>query len=257
MVSDYYDAPTDIPPEQIKRLIVCTMPRTASHALCDALRRSGWGLATEYFFPSYTLPLQRRLLQQDVADAAQARTLAKPYGDKLLALRTANGIFATKAFYGDMEFIREALGNDGPNWFYIYLQRNDKVAQVISLATTRLTNRVFDSDAEAEFAGNIDSINERTMAHILGWFIEQEATWKKYLLRLDPARFISVSTEDFVSDPLRVLNGIAKRFRLPGPAPGIDVAAIRGGRYKADAAIKRDLQRRYGDMLAKLVSRSR
>jgi LPS sulfotransferase NodH len=253
MISDAYDRPTEGPAAGIKRLVVCTSPRTAGHTLCDALRRAGWGVPTEYFFHYFAVPLQRRWLNCDT-DASTMRTLAKPYGDKLLGLRAPNRIFAAKIFLTEYAFMRDALGEDDGNWFYIYLHRNDRASQVISMLTARMTKHTFDGDYEDVPLTALPSVDDGGVRQAFTWLVMQERLWKDQLLRVDSARFISVCTEDFVSDPLRILTAIAQRFNLPVPDDALDVTAIRGGRYRVDAEIKQELRRVHGALLAQLAN---
>jgi LPS sulfotransferase NodH len=249
MVSDAYDRPTEAPPAEIRRVMLCTMPRTAGHTVCDAMRRAGWGIPTEYFMANFALPFQRRWFDAAPADP---QALAGPYGEKLLALRTANRIFSAKVFHGDLDFAHAAVGRDHGNWAYIYLHRNDKVSQILSMAAVRKTGRLFDTDAESEFIPLLETIDRRAIEDLFWWITRQEQAWKQYLLRIDPARFISISSEALLADPARVLKTIAARFALPDPGDAIDAGAIRNGRYRTDAAFKQALRERYGDMLARL-----
>jgi LPS sulfotransferase NodH len=233
------------PPTRL--LLICTTPRTAGHAVCEAMRRRGWGVPTEYFSPDFTLALQNRWLGP-TSGFEQATARAGEFGDALRARRSVNGIFAAKVFAHDLGFAHRALTIEDSSTLYVRLYREDVVSQTISLAATLLTRRPFDGGYEAKALPAIGPLDERVMLNLLQFIRRQDDLWQRFLSQKPQASVAELSMGAFLADPAGALDRLAARLELPNIRT--DPGPLSGqGPYTADRELKQRLRARFGAVL--------
>jgi len=125
--------------------VVCATPRSGSNLLCEALTLSGVAGVPQEYFLHWMNPQSRA--HREPAD----------FLDEVLALGTGpNGVFGMKMMWGGFDvFIStlrtivaagdlppwEVLARVFPNPSYIYITREDKIRQAVSLARARQSDR--------------------------------------------------------------------------------------------------------------------
>jgi LPS sulfotransferase NodH len=195
-------------PLSTRTLLIAMLPRTGSTALCSLLEATGvLGIPREYLNPRGPLrPWARRLSASDL-------------GEYLEALRrqqsTANGVFALKTLYEDLEPlldrapVAELLGTAT----FVYLIREDRVAQAISNYIAE-SSGVWHRDPTGELfrsRGGGDPDPPYDEAKILAEhnaLVRQQADWERFFTerQVEPLR---ISYERFVADANATVAAIA------------------------------------------------
>jgi len=245
------------PPAAVPRvLLICTTPRTAGHAVCDAMRRRGWGVPTEYFLPDYARRLGERWLG---LRSAGDHDFAEPaaYGRELLAKRTAGGVFSAKLFPLDLAFCRSAVPVvDAPSTAYVYLVRGDIVAQVVSLAAVLHTGRAFDGDLELQALRRLDHIDAQALVDIARFLGQQSLQWQRFFATRPPGSVRRLATPAFLANPDAALDDLARHFGLPAidiePGSPASLPDLGAGAYAVDRQLKADIAERFAPVLARI-----
>lgn len=195
-------------PLSTRTLLIAMLPRTGSTALCSLLEATGvLGIPREYLNPRGPLrPWARRLSASDL-------------GEYLEALRrqqsTANGVFALKTLYEDLEPlldrapVAELLGTST----FVYLIREDRVAQAISNYIAE-SSGVWHRDPAGELfrsRGGGDPDPPYDEAKILAEhdaLVRQQADWERFFTerQVEPLR---ITYEGFVADATATVASIA------------------------------------------------
>ena len=249
VVSAALDVPEASAQQPSQLVFICTTPRTAGHALCNAMRAAGWGVPTEYFFPDFAMAMQARWMPPGPATFAGAMAQAAAYGGHLRARRTVNGIFAAKLFVMDLSFAEQALEVHGERARYVLLERADIVSQTISLAATLLTRRAFDGDYEVRALPRLQGTDDTGMIRLLHSLLQQNAQWERLLADKPATRVMRVTTEAFLGDRRGFLDRLGRKFSLPTPETDIE-SALTGSAYRIDRDLKQILHARFGALLA-------
>ena len=250
LISAELDNARDASSQPVRRLIICTSPRTAGHAMNEALMCADWGVPTEYFNPEWMIPLQQRWLNANIIDPEMAMKNAKPYGEALLKYRVRSNIFSAKIFPNQLKGMLRTFGTNDRSGSYVHLVRRDKVAQAISFAVLLLTKRAFDDDFELQYLPTLESLNDNAMRNLFVWLRSNDEFWEKHLKHIDGQRVIKIFSEDFLDNPSLYLHRIATRFSFPLDA--IDLSSIGQGAYQKDADLKAELSQRYTTLLKSL-----
>ena len=139
LIGPDYDQPLGSPAAG-RTLIVCAALRTGSNELCRLLVAAGVGIPHEYFNPNYANRIASRFEFQ--GDPLATGNLGR-YMDLLRGRRSANGVFAVKVQYWQIDrFLRNAHGCalfDGAH--IVHLFRSDVATQFTSWRAARLTGR--------------------------------------------------------------------------------------------------------------------
>ena len=250
LISAELDNVRDASSPPVRRLIICTSPRTAGHAMNEAFMCADWGVPMEYFNPNMMIPLQQRWLDTKVNDPEMAMKNAKPYGEALLKYRVRNNIFSAKIFPDQLKSMLQAFGTKDRSGSYVHLVRRDKVAQAISFAVLLLTKRPFDDDFQLKYLPTLESVNDNSMRNLFFWLRSTDEFWEQQLKHIDGQRVIKIFSEDFLDNPSLYLHRMATRFSFPLDA--IDLSSIGQGAYKKDADLKAELSQRYTTLLKSL-----
>ena len=234
--------------EPAVRILVCTTPRTAGHTFCEAMRQQGWGVPTEYFTASFALSLYRRWISAGCTTTQEVDSNIRKYGEVLLAKRSANGIFSVKLFPSELKPAWDAIGNIAARTCYIYLTRQDKVAQSLSFATLLLTGKPFNDDTVLDGIPRIEKVDEVVMERLYRWILQMEDYWVQRGELVDPSSIVEVNTEEFLSEPMKIMELIAAKFDLPLQR----IASMSGTHvdpYEVDSDLKRELTKKYRGFL--------
>jgi LPS sulfotransferase NodH len=194
---------------------VCTTPRTGSTMLVYALAESRQvGLAAEHFNP-LTVPSESdRRIGDHLLDCT-----GKAFG---------TGVFGTKLHWSQVEpfvaRLRRLRGtrslSDGrlleavlPAPRYLWLTRDDKLAQAVSWWRAKVTRVWLDDDEQvAEPVFDFDAIDERLrMAH------DHDAAWQRWFDEngITPHR---ITYEELVADPAPVVRRALAYLGVDAPA---------------------------------------
>jgi trehalose 2-sulfotransferase len=195
-------------PLSSRTLLIAMLPRTGSTALCSLLEATGvLGIPREYLNPRGPLkPWARRLAASDL-------------GEYLEALRreqsTANGVFALKTLYEDLEPlldrapVAELLGTAT----FVYLTRDDLVAQAISNYIAE-SSGVWHRDPAGELfrsrgGGDPDPpYDETKLLAEHDTLVRRQADWERFFTerQVEPLR---ITYEGFVGDATAIVTAIA------------------------------------------------
>ena len=252
LYSDAIAARNDAPPltENPRKLILCTTPRTAGHYVCQILGQFGLGFPTEYFQWQYALPLMRRWSGDETTDLRQLSRLAASYGRHLLQNRIVNGVFSAKVFYENFDFMRRSLGDDDGTWLYVFLTRQNKVDQTISLLSMLHTGRPFDSEESLTGIPLITTFDEENIRNVALHISGSEANWHRIFSDIHKSRVVNINVEDIVSRPAETLSSTLGRW-FPKIDFGSGMIPL-GVKYKSDSEVKDRLKTEFGDYIRSL-----
>ena len=129
----------------LAKLIICSTPRSGSYLLCRAMIHHGIGIPHEYLNGRIASIIAQRfgLINFGIRDLKVDGDRRRAYLSKLQAKRTMNGIFAAK-IHGHQyaQYLQNAPSEElfaGAK--FIYLFREDVLAQAISFHVSMLTGR--------------------------------------------------------------------------------------------------------------------
>jgi len=211
------DARFDFPPagQPTFHYMIATAPRAGSTLLCRQLWQTGQlGAPWEYFdFRRNKVAMIARLGVTSLAE----------YVSRLYELRTSpNRVFGFKATLPDFQFIKLARLRF-PGARVIWITRNDRVAQAVSLARAWQTQKWSSLD-EGSAGPPIYEFShiQNCFAHIA----REHAGWKSFF-RKNIFAPIRVDYDDLVADPDAVVRQIMTQFGIePDPTCGVDLPPI-------------------------------
>jgi trehalose 2-sulfotransferase len=223
--------------------IICATPRSGSTLLCDALSRTRLaGRPDEYFLFWYWSVHKPQNMNR-----REARSWALPpasYVKKVFTRGTRGKVFGVKIMFSYFAFVVEVLRQyvDGenprpenvldsffPNLHYIYITRQDKVRQAVSLARAVQTDE-WKVNAWSDFVRLCERIFSRKNSQdnyliydfdqIDGFYremVRQEESWENYFREseIQPYRVVY---ESFVKSYNETLLEILKYLQVAHPA---------------------------------------
>ena len=204
------------------RIIVCSTPRTGSYLLCRAMIHAGIGIPHEYFNSVNAAIIGTRyglgtITSDDLETDGPKR---RAYIAALLENRTVNGIFAAKIQRG--QFRQYFKNYHGIELFkgalFIYIYREDLVAQAVSLHMSLLTGRWGVNDAvTTRPAINPNFFDNRLITEVMDELAIQDSEWRLFFAKhgIRPLFFSYEGIKDDLSGALRK---IVKSFRLDVPS---------------------------------------
>ena len=166
--SEEFDCIKELPSESVSKLIICTTPRTAGHGLADHMRMAGWGVPMEYFWPETAVNLYQRWENKTYANFSEVMSNAVNYGNKLMQYRVNNRIFSVKVFPYNFHHLSQCI--DLKNAQYIFLEREDRFSQLISVLVTNITGRPFDSESSYESVRLVQALDTEIIKATLRCF---------------------------------------------------------------------------------------
>jgi len=195
-------------PLSTRTLLIAMVPRTGSTALCSLLEATGvLGIPREYLNPRGPLkPWARRLAASDLREYLEALRRQQS---------TANGVFALKTLYHDLEPLleRAPVAELLSTATFVYLTREDLVAQAISNYIAE-SSGVWHRDPSGELfrsRGGGDPDPPYDEAKILAErdaLAHQQADWERFFSErsIEPLR---ITYERFVADANATVAAIA------------------------------------------------
>lgn len=218
-----------------RRIVICTSPRTASNTLGYLMLSAGLGMPWEYFGEGRPEILAARWGLPAVTPQSQA------FVNTLMKQRSVNGVFGVKLQWSGF---RQYLTHDVWSACFgdalvIYLEREDREAQAISLAVAMATGRWFQNpDAEpvqvasSDLQGYLASAKRQIDEEYLGW----ESYFKQSGIK--PLR---LSMEQFTAAPVAFVEKIAGLTGAEIDAVSLRQHAGLVGKYMTDATLKAQL----------------
>lgn len=234
----------------VKKIIICTTPRTAGHALANHMRIAGWGVPAEYFHPVMATAIDGRWTKKTASNFTEIMNSAQSYGDNLLKHRVKNGIFSAKVFPYDFYYLKRSIGNE--NARYIYLERSDRASQLVSLVALYSTGRPFDSDLELSISKKTQVINEAVISKIYKILLAQIRYWEVFFEKIAPSDWIRIKMEDFVANPSYYVKQISRQFNIPISSVYFEVDFLER-RYSQDKEIKDEIFQKFGYFINSLI----
>lgn len=232
--------------------LICTHPRSGSNYLCELLSSTGvLGNPAEYFHEGN--------LQQAGLTSRKAEDLRGRFETVIQDSRTQNGVIGIKLFHFDLPALQKAglLARLG-GFKFVFLRRQDKLAQAISirkaLLTGHLTSDHPSSGAPLEY--DYEDIKLRILRTI-----RAEREWQAFF-QANAITPLPCLYEKLVASPQPAVDAIAKAVGISSEAP-IDKGRLRlkvqrdslsgewRDRFLADAArLDPDLHRYCADRLS-------
>ena len=239
------------PKNNVRKLIICTTPRTAGHGLADHMRMAGWGVPMEYFWPETAVNLYQRWNNKIYANFGEVMSNPSNYGNKLMQYRVSHGIFSVKIFPYNFHHLSQCI--DLNNAQYIFLEREDRFSQLISILATNLTGRPFDSKFSYESVRMVETLDIETIKKTYQFLKHNNQTWGKFFSKLNSDNVIRITSESFVSSPCNTLNHISTKFDLEIDPLYFTKNLSGGQRYRQDSDIKQKLINEYGTFIRDLI----
>jgi trehalose 2-sulfotransferase len=208
-----------------KSYIVASSYRSGSQYLCWRLWQTGLlGAPSEILNPTSELRLlMNRLKASTPAD----------YIEKLVARRcTRNGVFGIKAHFHHFE----AFQNEYPELLqvlapttYIYIDRDDKIAQAVSMAKALQTGAWTSRMEEGPKPALV--YDRQTIEHCLADIERQDLNWRRWFEAHGVTPY-HVSYTDLTANPTRVVRSIVKFLGVENDEP--DEVNVPAAKKQAD-----------------------
>jgi LPS sulfotransferase NodH len=179
----------DQPPCPVKiKLIICSTPRSGSYLLCRAMIHHGIGVPHEYFNGINASTIGPRLGVGNVAtpELEIDGPARQAYIAALLKHRTVNGVFAFKIQGGQLaQYFQRSGGNalfQGAH--YIYLYREDLLAQAVSFHVSLLTGRWgVGNTVTTQAVQNAQFFDNGLIENRLQIIADQDKEWRLFFAR--------------------------------------------------------------------------
>jgi trehalose 2-sulfotransferase len=221
--------------------LICCSPRSGSTLLCEGLEDTGLaGVPKEIFDRNYHAVWIERL----------KKFPGRTFVDKAIAgATTDNGVFGAKVFWYQFQFMVQLMRECGappgtsthrlvgsllPNLHYVWLKRDDKVAQAVSYAIAMQTNRWRQTEAP-----DVPAVPPRFDATQIGRLLDElrryEAAWQNYF---DAAGIVplTVTYEELTNSYRPTIRRILKFLRVENA--GLPLAAPRLRKQANDLSIE-------------------
>ena len=216
----------------LRRIVICTSPRTASNSLGYLMLAAGLGMPWEYYGEG----------RPDVLAMRWGLPVQQPQGqafaETLMRHRTLNGVFGLKLQWsGFQNYMTSDVWNACfADATVLYLEREDREAQAVSLAVAMATGRWFQNpDAEP-----VQIENDDLQAHLLEaerQITEEYQGWEAFFKTagINPSR---LTTEQFVADPVSMVEKIARLAKADFDPTSLRQHAQLAGKYQTDENLK-------------------
>jgi LPS sulfotransferase NodH len=213
-------ADLDQPPCPVTaKIIICSTARSGSYLLCRSMIHHGIGVPHEYFngINAATIGSRLGVGTLTVGDLEVDGSARQAYTAALLKHRTVNGIFATKIQGG--QFSQYFKNSEGDELFqgarFIYLYREDLLAQAISFHVSLLTGRWgVDDTVTTQPASDLNFFDNHLIANRMEILAAQDMQWRLFFARngISPLIFTYEGIKD---DLYGTLLKIVTSFALP------------------------------------------
>jgi LPS sulfotransferase NodH len=228
----------------IDAYLLCGTPRTGSTLLCGLLRSTGVAGRPESYFrlPDEQAWADRWQLTRDAGGRFD-------YGDYVRsAVRdgsTPNGVFGGRVMWGTLDEMVAKLGPASPDGAgagaglallerafgrtrFVYLRRDDTVAQAVSWARAEQTS--FWQDGDTALPGREPRYDHEQIGTLVRTIDEHNAAWREWFAGAGVQPHV-VRYEELTADPAGVTRGILEFLDLELPA-GMEL--VPGHRRQAD-----------------------
>jgi LPS sulfotransferase NodH len=216
-------------------LLVCTTPRSGSWLLSDLLERSGKvGMGQEYFHVNYVPALAREyglgssaITEEYISEIRRrAEEAGRVFSTKLHWVQINQLVDALREIHPDLAAANTAapqlIEASLPGSRYLYLTRDDKARQAISLFRALRTDTWWEHAAEAESEEVGQAVPSPTADYLAIRWLEdflagQEAEWRRYfeVFAIEP---LTVVYEQLCAEPVRVVRAVLDWLGLEGAA---------------------------------------
>jgi LPS sulfotransferase NodH len=203
--------------------IVCTTPRVGSNLLCSLLARHSLGVPAEYFHTRKYLPIlahQYRVLKEHyepvlfdfmIDELIQSGQFS--YSDYIEALKrhrtSESGFFGFKAHWGQFKRLKREVNIHSAfdNLKFVYLEREDKIAQAISMHKASLLKQ-WTSNQDKK--GNLD-YSDQHISECLNIARKSNKLWQEWFLENEITP-VKISFEQLLGNTKTVLSRIAEHL---------------------------------------------
>lgn len=205
--------------EPRSKVLICTTGRTGSFWLCRAMIDSGIGVPHEYFHDLHARVIGPRLGVDELRNSRLLETdsaVRRAYIEVLLKRRTVNGIFAAKIHQGQLErYLNNPEGLDlFQNAYFIYLHREDLLAQAISYRVAMLTGRWgLDGTVTSSRVTDPQFFDNAQIARDMEMFAADNTAWRLFFAR-NAIMPLTISYEEMKDDLPATLRKIVETFGL-------------------------------------------
>jgi LPS sulfotransferase NodH len=211
-----FDRPAAVPQT---RLLICSTPRTGSYLLCRAMIHNGIGVPHEYFNGINAGVISERLGPRkiDSRDLAQDGAERRAYIHNLLARRTVKDVFAAKIQRGQFRQYFERNYESVPLFAgagYIYLYREDLLAQAVSLHVSLVTGQWgVDERVATRPAEDQEFFDAGRIRRCMDELTTQDSEWRKFFA-INAIKPFFLSYEELRRDQAGTLRRIVAHFNL-------------------------------------------
>jgi trehalose 2-sulfotransferase len=198
-IANRFDFEYDVAVEPTVSYMICSLPRSGSSLLCEALANTlHAGMPAEYFNPGMVAVMKRRWKVESFDD----------YLRELLARKTSpNGVFGLKVHWGQYTQVVEDRDPESifPNIRFIRIRREDRVRQAVSWVRARQTGDW--SVSWKDPRGGHAQFDPDEIGKSLGRLEREDAAWEAFfrLHSISPHR---LSYEELVEAREPTLRGI-------------------------------------------------
>ncbi len=218
----------------LKKLLICTTPRTASNTFMHALTAAGLGVPVEYFN------------SKSVASFCDKWKLPGPtnrnfdcakYVDELMIRQQRNSVFAAKLQFQQFEkYLLNPLGLglfDGA--VVVHLVRLDLVGQAASYLAA------YNSGAWGENPPGAGLVNRRirpgSLLKVIDMLASHDMNWRRFfaLANIKP---IFLTDQDIIENPVEIITRIAKAIGVDVDLAKVLPVAKAREKYTVNADIK-------------------
>ncbi len=201
------------------KVFICSTPRTGSYLLCRAMIHHGIGVPHEYFHVLHAAIIGPRVGINALQNGWLLKTDAgarRAYIRELMYRRTVNGIFSAKVQWSEFaQFLNNPEGLElFQNGHFLYLYREDLLAQAISLHISYQTGRWgFDGLVTSEPRSEPNFLDNASINKYLEEISAHDMAWRRFFTRhrISP---LTVSYESLIADTGSVLRSMVETFSL-------------------------------------------
>jgi LPS sulfotransferase NodH/GT2 family glycosyltransferase len=201
------------------KVFICSTPRTGSYLLCRAMIHHGIGIPHEYFHALHAAIIGPRVGIDALQNGWLLKTDAgarRAYIRELAHRRTVNGIFSAKVQWSEFaQFLNNPEGLElFQNGHFLYLYREDLLAQAISLHISYQTGRWgFDDLTTSEPRSEPNFFDNASINKYLEEISVHDMAWRRFFTRhrISP---LTVSYESLIADTGSVLRSMVEAFSL-------------------------------------------
>jgi LPS sulfotransferase NodH/GT2 family glycosyltransferase len=201
------------------KVFICSTPRTGSYLLCRAMIHHGIGIPHEYFHPLHAAIIGPRVGIDALQNGSLLKTDAgvrRAYIREVMYRRTVNAVFSAKVQWWEFaDFLNNREGLElFQNGHFLYLYREDLLAQAISLHISYQTGRWgFDDLITSEPRTEPNFFDNPSINKYLEEISSHDMGWRRFFARhrISP---VTVSYESLIADTGGVLRSMVETFGL-------------------------------------------